>query len=300
MANRFDDLRVLGVAVTAWLLVWAALLVLWLPLPSEPVWARPMAAAPALLAAALTLTGQRDRGQYVARLLACGLMLPVLQLIVLTDGADMARGWRLATLAAAHVGALVLATVLLARRTGAIGPAPGIAPVDADRLRERLRSLAGLGLPLRLVGDGATGGGPDQGAAPAGSTVELELLAGPGRRHRVQLRLDAAAQRVQVIERLGARDAAPATAGEASMRALGEPAFDPARPSARRVAGRVAQVTVVEPGPLAAVRLHWSPDGRGVAAAEPGGDDAQALVTLIAALVTRSGWSWAPRMFGAR
>jgi len=291
MSHRFDDLRVLGLAVTIWLAAWAALLVLWLPMPVAAPWAWPLAGAPALLAAGLTLTRRDDRGQYVARLMACGLMLPALQLVVLTDGADATRGWRLAALAAVHVGALLLATLVFARRSGAIHPPPGVAAVDADRLRARLQSLAGLGLPLRL----ATAA---PGAEAADGPIELDLAAGEGRRHRVQLRLDPAANRVQVLERLGAWNATPASAAEASMRALGEPAFDPARPAAQRVAGRVAQVTVVEAGPLAAVQLHWTPDGRAVAAADAGGDDAQALVTLVAALVTRSGWSWSPRLFG--
>lgn len=244
-----------------------------------------LCAAPALVTLVLAATSQADRRQYVARTLAAAMMLPLLQLMWAREPPRVASVALLGGLALLHVAAFLAAVLWLAVAATRVQAAPGVPPVSAGVLVARLHSLAALGLPVRV--------------GPGNSTDEwvVDLLdeADPDRSHRVRLSLDAAAACVRVRERLGASAAVPHDAEEASMRSIGDPAFDPARPQARHVWARVAQATMVEPQRLDAVRLRWSAEG--VAAAEPGARDAESLVTLLAALVVRSGWHWQPLLF---
>jgi hypothetical protein len=274
-------------AVGATLALWPALQggMLWAWGSDRGPLAAALCAAPALATLALAATSQADRRQYVARTLAAAMMLPLLQLMWALEPPRVASAALLVGLALLHVAAFLAAVLWLAMVATRVQPAPGVAPVSPGLLVARLRSLAALGLPLRV--------GPGDSAHEW--LVDLLDDAHPDRSHRVRLWLDPAAACVRVRERLGASAAVPRDADEASMRSLGDPAFDPARPQARRVWTRVAQVTMVEPQRLDAVRLRWSAEG--VAAADPGGRDAESLVTLLAALVVRSGWHWQPLLF---
>jgi hypothetical protein len=97
-----------------------------------------------------------------------------------------------------------------------------------------------------------------------------------------------------VRERLGASGAAPRDADEAGMRGIGEATIDRTRPAAQRISSRVAQTSMTDPARLQGTRLVLR-DGT----AEP---SPQALttknpdepVTLLCALVTRSGYAWQP------
>jgi hypothetical protein len=150
-------------------------------------------------------------------------------------------------------------------------------------LVQRLQSLAAAGVPIDVAA----------GAAP-GEWVVLLRLGLANRSHRVLLSIDERTRTVRVRERLGASGAAPRDADEAGMRTMGEPAFDPARPDAQRVSSRVAQTSMIDPARLQAVHLVLR-EGR----AEPAPQalatrDADELVTLLCALVTRSGYAWRP------
>ena len=103
---------------------------------------------------------------------------------------------------------------------------------------------------------------------------------------------------VRVRELLGASGAAPRDADEASMRSIGDAAFDPARPDAQRISSRTAQASMIDPARLQATRLVLRdgqagpvPEARARTAADP-----DALVTLLCALVTRSGYAWQPSL----
>lgn len=82
------------------------------------------------------------------------------------------------------------------------------------------------------------------------------------------------------------------------MRGPADPLFDPARPQASRVSGVTLQASMIDPRQLASVPLRMFghqvelPDGHGT------GLDADAIVTLLCAVVTRSGWRWQPVFFG--
>lgn len=275
-APMFRDLRALGLGIAAALTVFGGVIYLW---GSERgAVAAAVCAAPALLALALSATSQAERDQYTARLAAAALMPPVGLLMWASAGPASAA--LLIALAFALAAAFCGAIVVFARQACAIGAAPGVARVPASTLALRLRSL-----PL--------------GSAPAtDADLAFELEYDAQRSHRVLLVIDERAGAVHVRERLGARAAAPRDAAEASLRRLGDAAFDPARPDAALVGSAVAQATPIEPAALHAVRLAWSADGQTVAGADRVAGDSRALVTLLAAVVTRSGYAWRPRLFG--
>ena len=159
-------------------------------------------------------------------------------------------------------------------------------PVAAALLVQRLRSLSTAGVPFVLA----------QGE-PAGEWIAaLRQPESQQRSHWVILRIDEAAHTVRVRERLGARGATPRDADEASLPGIGEPDFDPTRPDAQRLRSWQAQTTMIDPARLASTRLSLdgdravpAPDAVSAAAA-----DTDAIVTLLCALVTRSGYAWQP------
>ena len=80
------------------------------------------------------------------------------------------------------------------------------------------------------------------------------------------------------------------------MRTLGDPICDPTRPQAQRISSRVAQATMIDPARLQATRLALrdgeaepAPQALSATAADP-----DAVITLLCALVTRSGYAWQP------
>lgn len=156
-------LRGVGYGSTAYLVIFAlGVLALMFVLgglqsPADLAWAAAFTLAPAALALRLTFTSQADRQQYVARLMACALMLPLLVLMwassqTLTE-APVVVGLAFVLAGALHLAAFVGATVTLASRTTRLMPAVGVAPVGAERLLRRLASLgvnANDSAPLRL------------------------------------------------------------------------------------------------------------------------------------------------------
>ena len=301
-APRMAPLGLLPVAAVAQLAAMGGLAWAWLAIAgAEPgVLEALICAAPALLAFGLGFTSQADRQQYVARLVACAAMLPVLLMMWAgsQDAADAApntgllarQPWIFFTaFALLHVALFLAAVAWLAASVTRVEAAPRSAPVPDAVLVQRLRSLAAAGVPIDVTA----------GAAPGGWAVALRLAAA-GRTHRVLLQIGERRRTVRVRERLGASGAAPRDAGEASMRSIGDPAFDPTRPDAQRVASRVAQASMIDPARLQATTLvlrdgQAEPAPQAVAAttADPDG-----VVTLLCALVTRSGYAWQPLLFG--
>ena len=118
------------------------------------------------------------------------------------------------------------------------------------------------------------------------------------RSHRIVLAIDGARHEVEVREYLGASGAAPRDAAERSMRGIGDPYFDPSRPDAQAVWARTWQSTMIVPDVLACTRVELTGD-RAQPAQDwtPATDDA--AITLFAAVVTRSGYAWQPRLLGS-
>jgi hypothetical protein len=253
-------------------------------------------AAPAVLALRLAFTSQADRQQYVARLLACAAMLPIL--LMMWAGAQdtpaatpdetvwVRRPWIFFTaFAVLHGAAFVAAIAWLARTVTRVEAARRAVPVSEEVLVQRLHALAAAGVPFTV----------DAGAHAGEWTVALRL-AEAERSHRVLLKIDEPGRTVRVRERLGASGATPCNCDESSMRTVGDAACDPTRPQAQRISSRVAQATMIDPARLQATRLLLR-DGQ----AEPAPDavtatasDPDAVVTLLCALVTRSGYTWQP------
>ena len=257
-------------------------------------------AAPAVLALALGFTSQADREQYVLRLVACAAMLPIL--LMMWAGSQDApeataatsvlarRPWLFfVAFALLHGVVFVAAVVWLAGTVTRVEAAAGSSPVPPALLIARVRSLAAAGAPFDVT----------PGTAP-GEWV-LALRQGEAERsHRVLLQLDERSRTVRVRERLGASGARPRSADEASMRSIGDDVVDPTRPEAQRISSRVAQAQMIDPARLQAARLVVCEDR-----AEPAPDtlaravaDPDALIVLLCAVVTRSGWAWQPLLFG--
>ena len=170
-----------------------------------------------------------------------------------------------------------------------MAPAPGAAAVTPALLTQRLRSLAEAGLPVAVspLGEG-------------GWRIEHQGLAA-GRAHAALLMLDSRRRRVQVRELVTADAATPEDEDEACLRgSLADAALDASRPRAGQVWQKVVQTTMIEPTRLGAQRLLLQ--GERVALAPGARDrfDGEGMVTLLAALVTRSGWAWQPVFWFSR
>jgi hypothetical protein len=197
----------------------------------------------------------------------------------------MARPWLYFSLCAVMHALIIVASVWwLAAAVTRVEAAAGTAPVGTALLCQCVQSLCAAGVPLAVT--------VNVGAPDALQRLHIRLPAAPGRSHQLLLDIDAAAGEVLVRERQGVTAAAPQNADEASLRSMGEPAFDPARPDAQRVHGRSIQATMIEPEPLAAVRIDFEAG----AVRLPGGvpSEPEAIITLLCALVTRSGYAWQP------
>lgn len=257
-------------------------------------------AAPAMVALALSFTSQRDRRQYVVRLLACSAMLPLL-LMMWTSSQDagvaavpaasalasLARPWLFYGFGAVLHALVFVATIWwLAAAVTRVEAAAGTARVRAALLCQRVQSLGAAGVPLVVS---IVAQGPLQ-------RLHIRLPAAQGRSHQLLLDIDESAGQVLVRERLGVAGAVPQDSDEASLRGVAgvafDPAFDPGRPDAQRVYGRSIQTTMIEPDALSAVRMDF--DATGVRLSDAPPTEPEAIVTLLCALVTRSGYAWQP------
>ena len=280
MTRPFASLAPVGAALVAWPSAMGA--AVWLVAgDASSTTSAIVCALPALAALALAFTSPGDRRQYVARLLAAAGLLPLLSLMW-ADG-PQTPGLRLLALAVLQLTLFVAAVAALATAATRVGAVDGAAVASAEGLGRRLRSLTALGLPLRVV------------AGEQPGTWRVDLHDTPERAHCVLLSIDAAKRRVVVRERLGVMGAVPRDADEAAMRGIGDVAFDAARPRASQLHSRTAQATMIVPERLEAVTLQCAGDQ--VLHANAGGRDAESTVTLLAALVTRSGYEWRPVLF---
>ena len=278
-------LGIAGATVAGYLLLFGVALWWWL---AGDLVDGVLCAAPGALGVALAATSRKDRRQYVMRVLAAGMFMPVL-LAMWASSHERASLWLLAFVLL-HVAAFLVVLVWLGSYATGLDPLAGVAPVSRQLLRARLLSLhEALGPRVTLSETG-----------PDAWTFDFHSAAADGRTHRVALALDEARHAVSVREMLGATAAAPRTEHEASMRAPGEPWFDPARPQAQAFSSRSWQSTMIEPERLAQAALAFDLDRVAAIPAERLPKDGEALVTLLAALVTRSGYAWRPRLLPGR
>ena len=287
--------RLLLLALSLYVALFGATVRALLPQPlSQAEWLPTvLCAAPLLLLAWVAKRGDQPRKQRLAEALAGGVMPPLLLLM----WAELA--WPLTlTLVVVHVAAFLLILLTTGTRLTRVAAAPGVAPITPAWLHSRLGAIrqwpgvrvtqdADGGLTVHCTSaddrEGATGVAP--GAAPL-------------RSHRVRLSIDAAAHCVRVREQITAQGAAPVTAAEADMRPIGTLGYAPTIPDAQRVWSRAVQTRLIDDAQLAAQPLRFDgPQAEiGPLATASALDDA--VVPMLCALVTRSGYRWQPVFFG--
>lgn len=241
------------------------------------LWAALACVLPAAAVGVLTCTPQTDRVQYLMRVAAALLMLPIGTLFVATDASGPWTAVTVSALVACallHAAGFVAFVVWAGEAATRVHSGVSVAPAAAAAAMARaLHTLAMLQPALEARPDA-------QGLC---WTVRHSI--GPGRQHRVELRIDPLRGELRLREFLGADAARPHDGQEASMRGPGDDACDPARPSADRVWSSTWQA-----GMLDAARLQRAAQADHVAG------DAEALVHLLAVLALRSGLAWQPTL----
>lgn len=299
VAQQNRRLRAMGVLATLYLALVGAVTWVWLRwygVEASPVIAV-VCALPAVLGAVLARTSTADQRQYVARMLAGMMFAPALLLFWATsldpESGVVARPvWPFAVgFCVAHV-VCFLGTIFWGGSALTSVPAVTGSPVvSAVQLRARLASLNASATAFEVAS------GPQIDDV---IVVSYRYAPATPRSHQVLLTLDPKRREVRVRERLGVSGDRPANAEEASMRAPGSAFFDPTRPAAKRVWSSTAQTTQIEPERLSGVPLAFRGDTAVVPAGYAAALDGEGVVTLLCALVTRSGWRWQPVFFAAR
>jgi hypothetical protein len=162
----------------------------------------------------------------------------------------------------------------------------GTAAVSSEALSDRLCSLARTSDRLIV-------------SEPSPGSLLFEVRVGRRRSHEITLRLDAGKLTVRVGEKLAAGGAAPLDDDEASMGDFGDSAFDATRPDAQRVWSSTWQATMIEPTRLAGVPMQLLATSALLPAAYLDSLDGEGVLTVLCALVIRSGWHWQPRLLPA-
>jgi len=182
-----------------------------------------------------------------------------------------------------HTLSFVAFTLWAGARTTRVQASPTATVASPSTLEARLLSLSETGAPCTT-----------SRTASGDLTIEYVFPEGVARAHRLTLRVEGARRMVRVREQLGVSGDAPRTAAEADMRGVGDMGIDPTRPQARQVWLRSAATTVIEPDRLKDVSLVFANERVQLPSADPSSMDADQLVHLACAVVTRSGFTWQP------
>jgi hypothetical protein len=159
----------------------------------------------------------------------------------------------------------------------------GSTVVAVDALSDRLCSLARASERLIV-------------SKPDPHSVLFEVPFAKRRNHKIMLRLDAARRAVRVEEKLAAGGAAPIDDDEAGMGDFGDSAFDATCPDARRAWSLTWQATMIEPSRLAGVPLQLQATSALLPVSYLDSLDGEGVLTVLCAVVTRSGWHWRPHL----
>ena len=234
----------------------------------------------------------RDKASGVARLAAQQVPLP--------GDAPAANRSNAATASAAlpqwpfYVGAsavhMLFFACLIVWGGSALTQVPALAGTKAvapQTLSDRLSSLGRVSDHLIV-------------SEPEVDALMFEVRIGRRRSHRIVLQLDAEKHTVRVGEKLAVDDAAPIDEDEASMGDFGESAFDGSGPDAQRVWSSTWQATMIEPARLAGVPLQLQSSSALLPAAYLDSLDGEGVLTVLCAVVTRSGWHWQPHLLPQR
>lgn len=311
---QWPSLHGLGWLGSAYLAAWGLVLAVALPRlgggPLSP-WSGLLCAAPTVLCVVLANTSQGDRRQYVVRVLAAMLMLPILQLMwgaeQLTQASALATALTCGLALTIHMGLFVLQLPYWARKATRVEPVGAGTAVDASHLLARLSSLHSHQPQWKLRVDAARGmAWLEVQHREAGSTQAQEQVKAQdqeqdqeqdgSRSLYLSLVLDEASRTVSVTERVQARGATPANDAERSMRRVGDDVLSANRPDAQRVWSLTLQATLLEDASLMSAAMRFDGDQLQLAPAVANCAYDEAVVTLLASLVLRSGWVWQPRL----
>lgn len=172
-------------------------------------------------------------------------------------------------------------------------PAQRGAPVATpEQLQARLLSLGRPGGPFEIS---------EVAAADGATALRVDASPDPHRTHQITLRLDATRGCVHVHEKLRVNGDAPLNADEARMATTDEAWSDwhsAAGPDAQYVWTSTWQATMIEPKRLSAVPLMVHAQHAELPRRHAATLDSEGVLTVLCALVTRSGWHWQPRLWG--
>ena len=173
-------------------------------------------------------------------------------------------------------------------------PAQRGAPVATpEQLQARLLSLGRPGGPFEISEVAVADGVP---------ALRVDASPDPHRTHQITLRLDASSGCVHVHEKLRVNGDAPRDDDEARMAPLGNESSDwysAAGPDAQYVWTSTWQATMIEPKRLSAVPLMVHAQHAELPRRHAATLDSEGVLTVLCALVTRSGWHWQPKLWGS-
>lgn len=275
----------------AYVMLFCAAVWLWLKSCGAALTAVPTAICflPAALCGALAFTSTEDFEQYLMRLGACAMFTPVLLLFWASSDDSQERSMWMVGVAAGvlHLAAFAGSIYYFGTRLTRVPASADVAAVDLETLRARLSAIGGTHAPFDT-----------QVSASGELTASYRFVSGEPRKHLALLTFDAEHHAVRVRERLSENLARPKDESERSMRSFGDKAFDPTRPDANYVSASVAQTTRIKPDRLSAVPLQMAGPSASVPSAFAAELDGEGMLTVLCAVVTRSGWHWQPAFFG--
>ncbi|MBL0730048.1 hypothetical protein [Piscinibacter sp. HJYY11] len=172
-------------------------------------------------------------------------------------------------------------------------PAQRGAPVATpEQLQARLLSLGRPGGPFEISEVAVADGAP---------ALRVDASPDPHRTHQITLRLDPTRGCVHVHEKLRVNGDAPRDEDEATMASVGESSdwHSAAGPDAQYVWTATWQATMIEPRRLNAVPLMLHAHHAELPRRHAATLDGEGVLTVLCALVTRSGWHWQPKLWGS-
>ncbi len=229
----------------------------------------------------------RDRASGLARLASQQVPSPVER--HRRSAAEPAPRWPFFTLMAATHTLVFIALVAWGGSHTTRVPAQRGAPVATpEQLQARLLSLGRPGGPFEIS---------EVPAADGATALRVDASPDPHRTHQITLRLDATRGCVHVHEKLRVNGDAPHAEAACSSQD-GSDWHSAAGPDAQYVWTSTWQATLIEPTRLSAVPLMVHAQHAELPRRHAATLDSKGVLTVLCALVTRSGWHWQPRLWG--
>ena len=233
----------------------------------------------------------RDVASGLARLAA--QQVPAPSLHHTPTPAEPAPRWPFFTaMATAHALVFVMLVAWGSVHTTRVPAQRGAAVATLEQLQARLLSLGRPGGPFEIH---------DVTVAEGAPALRVDASPDPHRTHEITLRLDATRGCVHVHEKLRVNGDAPRDDDEAHMAPIGGTAggwHSAAGPDAQYVWTSTWQATLIEPRRLGAVPLMLHAQHAELPRRHAATLDGEGVLTVLCALVTRSGWHWQPRLWG--